>query len=427
MTAAQAPDTKAAVRTPVRITWLPAAAVLLGNGWGSNQFTPMLLVYRHTLGLGTGTLEAMFGLYALGLIPGLLLAGPLSDARGRRTLVVPAAALSLVASLVLAAAGHSAGLAVELLFAGRLLAGVSNGAIFAAGTAWLRELSSPPLGTASVHTPARRAAIAMTTGFALGPLVAGVLAQWAPEPAVTPYLPHIALMAVVLVLLRHGAETVPGGAAGTQSRGVRLSVPGARSARFRWVVAPMAPWVFAAPAVAFALLPSVVGADHAVNGIELTAAITALCALAGVLIQPLARRLDARTGRNRAAVTGLLVLAAGLVLAAITARDQQTWLLVPCSIVLGSAYGLCLVAGLVEIQRLAGHRAQASLTAAYYALTYLGFAVPYLLALAAHLVSYAPLLIITAALALGTAAVVTRQSAHRSGQLNPPHTDGEQP
>jgi hypothetical protein len=49
---------------------VPIAAILLGTGWGSNQFTPMLLVYSHALGLGTGTLEALFGAYALGLIPG---------------------------------------------------------------------------------------------------------------------------------------------------------------------------------------------------------------------------------------------------------------------------------------------------------------------------------------------------------------------
>ena len=60
------------------------AAVLVGAGWGSNRFTPMLLVYRHALGLAPGSLEAMFGVYALGLIPGLLLTGPVSDARGRR-------------------------------------------------------------------------------------------------------------------------------------------------------------------------------------------------------------------------------------------------------------------------------------------------------------------------------------------------------
>ena len=53
-----------------------AGAALFGAAWGSNQFTPMLLVYRQQLGLSTGTLEALFGVYALGLIPGLLIAGP---------------------------------------------------------------------------------------------------------------------------------------------------------------------------------------------------------------------------------------------------------------------------------------------------------------------------------------------------------------
>lgn len=112
-------------------TWLPVAAVLLGTGWGSNQITPMLLVYRQTLGLGTGMLEGLFGVYALGLIPGLLIAGPLSDARGRRLVVIAAAALSLVASVALVAGAQSVG----LLFVGRLLAGVSSGAAFGAGTA----------------------------------------------------------------------------------------------------------------------------------------------------------------------------------------------------------------------------------------------------------------------------------------------------
>ena len=85
----------------------------------------------------------------------------------------------------------------------------------------------------------------------------------------------------------------------------------------------MAPWVFAAPAIAFALLPSIAGAGQAASGVALTAAIAALCALAGILIQPLARRLDLRPGRNRSAATGLLVLAAGLVLGAVTAQRRE--------------------------------------------------------------------------------------------------------
>jgi MFS family permease len=400
MAAKTAFEMNQASRTTHPSVWVPTAAALLGVGWGANQITPMLLVYRQALGLSTGTLEAVFGVYALGLIPGLLLMGPVSDARGRRAVVIPAAAASLLASVLLSTAGYS----VVLLFAGRLLAGMSSGAAFGAGTAWLRETSRPPLGTASDQTAARRAAVAMTAGFALGPLVAGLLAQWAPAPTVVPYLPHIAVMAVVLLLLRQAPETVTAG----HRPALRRPPPGLHSTRFRTVVAPMAPWVFAAPAIAFALLPSVVGAGHATDGIALTATITALCALAGVLIQPLARRLDTRSRRNRAAITGLLVLAAGLVLGAVTAQAQQVWLLVPCAIVLGSAYGLCLVAGLVEIHRLADDRTLAGLTATYYALTYLGFAAPYLIVLAAQVASYAILLTVAAALALGTAALITR-------------------
>ena len=40
--------------------WIPVAGVLAGAGWGSNQFTPMLLVYHARLGLSTSTLEALF-------------------------------------------------------------------------------------------------------------------------------------------------------------------------------------------------------------------------------------------------------------------------------------------------------------------------------------------------------------------------------
>ncbi len=401
MPATQVRPAKGEPRSLTRMAWLPVALVLLGAGWGSNQFTPMLLVYHRALGLSTGTLEAMFGFYALGLIPGLLIAGAVSDARGRRPVVLCAAVLSLAGSLALILAGRS----VWLLLAGRALAGLSSGAAFSAGTAWLRELSRPPFGDASDQTTARRAAVAMTSGFALGPLVSGLLAQWAPLPRVVPYLPHLALMAVVLVGLKAAPESVSTRASGT----LRRALPGVRSRRFRGVLVPMAPWVFAAPAIAFALLPSVVGAEHATDGVALTATITTLCALAGVLAQPLARRLDARASGNLAATTGLLILAVGLVLAALTAQMGETWLLIPSAVVLGGAFGMCLVAGLVEVQRLADQRALAGLTAIFYSLTYLGFAAPYLLALAAHLASYTLLLAIMAGLALATAAQVSRR------------------
>ncbi len=240
--------------------------------------------------------------------------------------------------------------------------------------------------------------------------ISGLLAQWAPDRAVVPYLPHALLMLGVVALVPGAPETVTRGGGGAIGR----ALPSMRHPRFVKVVAPMAPWVFAAPAVAFALLPSVVGAAHATDGIALTAVVAMVAAMAGVLIQPVARRLDAHATGNRAATLGLVVMVAGLALGALTAHEHRTWLLVPSAIVLGMGYGLCLVAGLVEVQRLAHPEALAGLTAIYYVLTYIGFAVPSVLALAAHLTGYATLLLITAGLALVTALWVRLQGRARA-------------
>jgi hypothetical protein len=385
---------EASPRRAAIAAWYPIAAVMLGVAWGANQFPPLLSVYRDHLGLATGTLEALFGFYALGLIPGLLIAAPLSDARGRRFVVIPAAALSLAASIVLAIGADT----VVLLYLGRFMAGISSGVVFGAGTAWLREASAADGERAS----ARRAAVAMTTGFAVGPLVAGLLAQWGPAPRVVAYLPHIVLMAAVLVALAGAEETVGG------RRRVSFTIRGFGTNRFRRVVAPMAPWVFAAPAIAFALLPDVVDAGSATDGIALVAVVTSLTAFAGILIQPLARRLGGEGGLNRAAITGLLILAAALAAATLTVATGEVWMLLPDAVLFGSAYGMCLVAGLLEVGRLAPRGELAAVTATYYALTYLGFGAPYLFALAHGLLGYPALLMIATALAVATAALISR-------------------
>jgi MFS family permease len=391
--------------------WLVAGAMLLCAGWGSNQFTPMLLVYHRALGLSTGTLEAMFGFYALGLVPGLLATGTLSNTLGRRPVVLFAAASGLLGSLALLAAGHS----TALLFVGRFLIGLSSGAAFSAGTVWLRELSLRPWGDASDQATARRTVVSMTIGFAFGPLVSGALAQWGPLPRALPYAPHIALSAIVLGGLLTVPETVEAKGRGWTAAEIleplRRALPAMRNARFRLVLVPMAPWVFAAPAIAFALLPSVVGTDREGSGVLVAAGITALTSFAGVAAQAMARRLETLGGNRLAAIAGLLAFVAGVLIGALAASEHSSWLLIPTSVLFGSAYGLCLVAGLADVQRLAEPEAQAGLTAAFYSLMYVGFAAPYLISLAAALASYPLLLLITAVLAFATVLQVAYASA----------------
>ena len=82
-------------RTPA--AWVRVALVMFAVGWGANQFSSLLLAYQIHRGVSETTADALFGVYAVGLIPALLIIGPISDRRGRRTIVIGAGAVSLLA------------------------------------------------------------------------------------------------------------------------------------------------------------------------------------------------------------------------------------------------------------------------------------------------------------------------------------------
>jgi MFS family permease len=387
---------------------------MFGVGWGANQFSSLLLAYRLHRGVSESTADALFGVYALGLIPALLLLGPVSDQRGRRRIVRGAGMLSLVASLALIAGAHS----LAMLYLGRFVAGICSGAAFAAGTAWIKELSVAPYDPiAGEQAGARRAAIGLSAGFGLGPLVAGLLAQWGPDPLLIAYLPHLAVMLIALGVLTGTPETVASGGPLASLAGV-LRVPSAGHRRFRGIVAPAAPWVFAAPSIAFAVLPGLVARQTGGHQVAFAAALAGLTLGVGILIQPLARRLD-RPGDVRGLLAGLLAVSTGTLLGAASAQAQSWPLVVPAAALLGCGYGLCIVSGLLETQRLASSEDLASLTAIYYALTYVGFAVPIVLAELERIAAAPLLLLLAGALAALGAGQVLRASARDPVGISP--------
>lgn len=99
---------------------------------------------------------------------------------------------------------------------------------------------------------------------------------------------------------------------------------------------------------------------------------------AGFAIQSLGRRIDTPLGA-RGAIVALVILTLGMFLAAWAASVLNVLAAVVAAIVLGCGYGMALVSGLLEVQRIAGPDDLAGLTAVFYSLTYLGFAVPAIL------------------------------------------------
>ena len=221
-------------------------------------------------------------------------------------------------------------------------------------------------------------------------------------------------MAVTLPLLFGAPETIVSRQRLPALRTI-LHVPSAGHVRFRRIVAPAAPWVFAAPAISFTVLPGLVSHQTGSFEVGFAALIAGLTLALGVSIQPLARRLDA-VDDVRGSLAGLAAVTAGVLLGAL-AGSRHSWpLVIPAAILLGCGYGLCLVSGLLEIQRLVSGEDLASLTAVFYALTYIGFAAPIVLAELERLTSVTLLLLCIAGLAASTAIEVAWAGSRTSAE-----------
>ncbi len=221
-------------------------------------------------------------------------------------------------------------------------------------------------------------------------------------------------MAVTLPLLIGTPETITNRQRLPALRTI-LRVPSAGHVRFRRIVAPAAPWVFAAPAISFAVLPGLVSHQTGSFEVGFAALIAGLTLAFGVSIQPLARRLDA-VDDVRGTLAGLSAVTVGVLLGALAGSSHSWPLVVPAAILLGCGYGLCLVSGLLEIQRLASGEDLASLTAVFYALTYVGFAAPIVLAELERLTSATVLLLCAAALVALTAVEVAQAGSATSAR-----------
>ena len=404
--------------------WVTIALGMFTVSFGANLFAPLLPVMRETHALGSAPVNFVLATYVLGLIPALMIGGPMSDRRGRRAVVRPALLFSALGTLVTLSAHLGIGSAAGpvLLCMGRMLTGVAVGLVLAAGAAWLKELTVET----SVGTAARRATVATSAGFGVGPLVSGPVAEWLPGPDTTALIIHLVMVLLLTPLVWATPEAGrPGGAASGATADTAptrrpLFPRSALSPRFLWSVAAWAPWAFGVATTSFAVLTPLV-TDGMSYPVAFTGLVAGITMLTGAFVQPWAGRLR-MTGRIHPAVYGLGMATIGMILGVVIAESASPMVLIPTAMVLGTAYGIMMVSGLREVQRIAEEEAPhelGALTAVFYAATYLGFFIPFVIALIAPVVGY-PAVFITGAVitvvSMWPVVRVTRAARGNSGK-----------
>ena len=327
--------------------------------------TPLYVLYERRDHFSGLIVTVIFAVYAVGVAVSLFLAGHISDWFGRRRVLIPAILLNAFAAGVFAVWASLAGLLIA-----RVLSGLSVGAMTATATAYLAELHA---GDGS-GGPSRRAELVATAanlgGLGLGPLIAGLLAQFLPDPLVVPYL-VFGTMAVVLALAVRFAPETAGVPERPPYRTQRIAVPSAGRRRF-FAAAAGALIAFAVFGLFTSLAPSFLAGTLGYHSHALAGIAAFLVFASGAVAQSVLSRYDAR--RLSAAGVGLLLIGLGLVTAATWIPSVVAFLL--GGVLAGAGAGLLVKGGIDTVLDLAPREVRAEALATFFLAAYLGLSGP---------------------------------------------------
>jgi MFS family permease len=347
--------------SPRRRGYVLAAGVLLIMMLGGTLPIPLYVLYEKQMGFGPLGVTVVFVAYVLGTLFVLVALGDLSDHVGRRKVLALAVLCAMISSaLFLAASG------IGLLIVARIVSGMAAG--FATGTATAALAELQPRG--DYQAAAVAASGSNMTGLGLGPLVAGLFAEYVAMPTRSVFWAYLGACALALAALAAIPETVrhPDGVISLRPR---LAVPPG----MRPVMLGACLGVFAAFSVLglfSSLVPTFLHGVLGVHNLALIGGGSFLIFVTAAITQAVSARLPAR--RSVSAGVPLLLVCLGTVEAALFA--EVLWLFLVGTIAGGIAVGFIFRGGLSELNRVAPARNRAAVVSAFFAVAYLGLGLP---------------------------------------------------
>jgi MFS family permease len=326
---------------------------------GTTLPTPMYALYSQRMHFSVLTTTVVFATYAVGVLAALLVFGRWSDAVGRRPMLLLSITFAFgSAAVFLAATG------VDDLLLGRLLSGLSAGVATGTATAAVIEAAPP-----SWHERAAAiATVANIGGLGLGPLVAGFLVQYAPDPLKLPFIVHIALMVVAFVGVLIAPETSERASRiGFQ----RLAVPSEVRAVF--VTAATAAFAgFAVLGLFNAVSPSFLSGIIGIGNHAIAGAIVCSLSASSAVAQLASGRIEP----NRAVAVGCAILVLGMLIIAAALHFSSLWLLILGAVVAGVGQGMSFSRGLAAVVALTPPERRAEVSSTYFVVAYVAISLP---------------------------------------------------
>ncbi|MFI6866996.1 MFS transporter [Nocardia sp. NPDC050406] len=336
---------------------LAASGVALGV---SGVPAPLYGIYQQEWHFTPLTTTFVFAAYAIAALGAVLVAGRISDAVGRKPVLLGAFGIMIAGLVVFLLADN-----VAMLLLARALHGAAVGATVVAGAAALLDLR-PKHGARS----GQLTGVAFNVGMAVAILGSALLAQYAPYPLRTPYV----VITVVCLLVGLGVLALNEPHTARVAGPIRIAKPAVpheiRSDFWFSALGVMAAW--SVLGVLLSLYPSLAAAKTGVHNLVFGGAVVAATATAGAVAQFFATGIPAR----RAAISGDIGMAVALVLT-IPALATHNWVLVlVAGVLLGLTFGLGFGGSLRHLSNVVPQHKRGETMSAYYLLAYSAMALP---------------------------------------------------
>jgi MFS family permease len=344
---------------PRRVAFWLVAWILAATMLGTTLPTPLYVIYQSQWHFSAAIVTVTFAVYAAAVMATLLLAGRSSDDAGRKPVLAVALGASALSTVVFIVAPD-----VGALIAARIISGISAGLMTGTATAALTELAPASRRASLVATAANMG------GLGLGPLIAGLFAQYGPHPTVLVFEVYLAVLAAAGLCLFLVPETVSPrrrpaiGFAG-------LGIP--EQGRSEFIAAAVAGFsAFGLLGLFSALAPTFIGgvlhdSNHAVQG-----TIVFLLLAVGTVTQVLLFRFSSR----RVMLAGLTVFLVALALIVAALSQASMGLFLSGTVAGGVAVGAVFLGSLATANRLAPPERRGHVISTYFVACYFGLIIP---------------------------------------------------
>ena len=335
---------------------------------GVALITPLYALYKEAWQLQASDISLVYVIYMMGALLGLLFLGRMPDRVGFRPMMQCGLMLVLLGTFICMIAWDMTSLSI-----GRFIVGIASSMMTTSSTLGLSKVS--PSG--NMRRVAMMTGFLLAFGFGLGPLLGGLIGQWASSPLRVTYIPTMLLgalgLAVLFVLkLPRRALLLDGDAFSWRDVLPKLTWPEAEMSRAFALTCSLAFLAFGVFGLYASMAPLFLDELLPWHGPVVSGTAIGLILFASAGVQVAAGRLPI----HWCGAAGLVGLALSNASMLVNLWASSAMLFGTGVLLTAIGHGLCMLAGMSMINRLAIPANRSGMLATYMVIGYIGSMMP---------------------------------------------------